>query len=322
MLNTIGIPKAVSYAERLNVGTPPSVPSLALGTSEVTLLSLSSAYAAFADGGVVHAPVFIRRVEDADGKVLLETKGKTQQAVTPATAFLMSSMLADVVNAGTAYKVRQAGFTLPAAGKTGTTNDYVDAWFVGYTPHLLTGVWVGFDQPATIVANGYAGDLAVPIWSAFMKIATRGDKPDWFEKPSNVVGVNVCRLSGKLPNVGCGNVQVERSDGFVETRSMIYTDYFLKGSQPTTVCPLHPGGAIGVLADSAGVPIGAPAMGGQSQPAPTTGTIAPAPPTDVTGGTVEEPKKKKRGFWSRLFGGGDDKKKSEESRKPKGPGGA
>ena len=324
MLNTIGIPKAVAYAQKLNIGTPPSVPSLALGTSDVTLLSLASAYAAFADAGVVHTPVFIRRVEDADGKVLFETKGTTQQAVTPATAFLMSSMLADVVNAGTAYKARQAGFTLPAAGKTGTTNDYVDAWFVGYTPHVLTGVWVGFDQPATIVANGYAGDLAVPIWAAFMKMATKGDKPDWFERPSNVVGVNVCRLSGKLPNVGCGNVQVEGTDGLVETRSMIYTDYFLKGAQPTTLCPLHPGGMIGALADSAGVPIAAPAIGPRPSPAPapTAGTIAPASPAQVSGGTVEEPKKKKRGFWSRLFGVGDDKKKSEEPKRPKGPGGA
>ena len=120
----------------------------------------------------------------------------------------MSSMLADVVNAGTAYKARQAGFTLPAAGKTGTTNDYVDAWFVGYTPHVITGVWVGFDQPQTIVSNGYAGELAVPIWAAFMKVATKDDKPDWFDRPSNVVGVNVCRLSGMLPNAGCDHVQV------------------------------------------------------------------------------------------------------------------
>ena len=109
----------------------------------------------------------------------------------------MSSMLSDVVNHGTAYKARQAGFTLPAAGKTGTTNDYLDAWFVGFTPRLVTGVWVGFDQPKTIISNGYAGDLTVPIWAGFMKAATRGDKPDGFERPASVVGVNVCRASGR-----------------------------------------------------------------------------------------------------------------------------
>ena len=81
-------------------------------------------------------------------------------------------MLEDVVNYGTAYRARQEGFTLPAAGKTGTTNDYVDAWFVGYTPNLATGVWIGFDKPRTIISNGFAGELAVPMWARFMKVAT------------------------------------------------------------------------------------------------------------------------------------------------------
>src|SRR3954462_5967388 len=125
MLNTVGIPKAVAYAQKLNVGTPPSVPSLALGASDVTLISLTAAYGAFADGGIVRTPVLIRKVEDSDGKVVYQDAGKSQRAVSESTAFLMSSMLADVISAGTAYKARQAGFTLPAAGKTGTTNDYV-----------------------------------------------------------------------------------------------------------------------------------------------------------------------------------------------------
>ena len=145
----------------------------------------------------------------------------------------MSSMLSDVINAGTAFRARQSGFTLPAAGKTGTTNDYNDAWFVGFTPHLVTGVWVGFDQPQTIASGGYAGELAVPIWGAFMKRATRGDKPDWFERPANVVGVNVCRMSGKLPAGGCDSVSVVDRDGQVEKRSMVYTEYFVRGTEPT-----------------------------------------------------------------------------------------
>ena len=99
------------------------------------------------------------------------------QVLAPQTAFLMTSMLSDVVNYGTAYRARQEGFTLPAAGKTGTTNDYVDAWFVGYTPNLATGVWIGFDKPRTIIANGFAGELAVPLWARFMKIATVKHKP-------------------------------------------------------------------------------------------------------------------------------------------------
>ena len=280
------------------------MPSLALGTSEVTLLSLTAAYGAFADAGTLRAPVFIRRVEDADGKVLYTDPGKAQRAISEASAFLMSSMLADVVNAGTAYKARQTGFTLPAAGKTGTTNDYVDAWFVGYTPHLVTGVWVGFDQPKTIVANGYAADLAVPIWSTFMKTATKGDKPDWFDRPDNVVAVNVCRLSGKLPNTGCGSVVNVNDDGSFETKSMIYTDYFVKGTQPTTLCPLHQSNAfISAGAQSPQMPV-TPGVG--STPTGAIGTTGVAPPV-VSGGKVETPPeqpKKKKGFWGRIFGRG------------------
>ena len=303
MLNTIGIPAAVAYAEKLNVGTPPSVPSLALGASEVTLLALTAAYGSFADEGLLHAPVLIRRVEDSDGTVLYQDPGKAQPAVSPATAFLMSSMLADVINAGTAYKARQGGFTLPAAGKTGTTNDYVDAWFVGFTPHLVTGVWVGFDQPRTIVSNGYAAELAVPIWAGFMKTATKGDKPDWLTKPANVVAVNVCRESGKLPNYGCTAVASADEDGYLITKSQVYTDYFVKGAQPTTVCPLHPGG---ILADGAmlAIPGSVPTTG-------ITPPVAPGTTPPLTGGIIEKPAEKKKGFWGRIFGG--DKNKDKKS---------
>lgn len=327
MLNTVGIPTAVSFAQKLNVGTPPSVPSLALGASEVTLLALTSGYGAFADEGIVRTPVFVRRVEDAEGKVLYQDAGKSHRAVSESTAFLMSSMLADVVNAGTAYKSRLAGFTLPAAGKTGTTNDFVDAWFVGYTPHLIAGVWIGFDQPKTILPNGYAGDLAVPIWTAFMKTATKGDKPDWFNRPSNVVGVNVCRMSGQLPNEGCDHVQVVNKDGNIETRSMIYTDYFVRGTQPTTVCPMHPAGSfIDAFAGALGVQVGhpAPADSASMPPPSATSTAGTSAGADaVHGGTIEQqkaeeeqPKKKKRGFWSRFFGR-DDKKKDDEKQDEK-----
>jgi penicillin-binding protein 1A len=315
LLGTIGIPAAVSYAQKLNVGTPPSVPSLALGTSEVTLLSLTSAYGAFADQGIVRTPVLVRRVEDSDGKVLYVDAGKSQRAISEATAFLMSSMLADVINAGTAYKARQSGFTLPAAGKTGTTNDYIDAWFVGYTPHLVTGVWVGFDQPKMIVPNGYAAELAVPIWGAFMKTATKGDKPDWFARPANVVAVNVCRLSGKLPNYGCSNVLTADEYGNLETKSLVYTDYFVKGTQPTTTCPLHPGG---VTIDAAALPAPIPVPTAGQMPVPPSASAsasAPAPvpahphagTPGITGGTVETPPPppaKKKSIWKRIFGGG------------------
>src|SRR5204863_2174904 len=139
-----------------------AVPSLALGSGEVSLLSMTSAYAAFPNQGMVAPPLLIRRVEDASGHVLFMSSGREERALTEATAFIMTSMMSDVINAGTAWQARRVGFTLPAAGKTGTTNDYRDAWLIGFTPHLVAGVWIGYDMPRTIIANGYAGDPAAP----------------------------------------------------------------------------------------------------------------------------------------------------------------
>src|SRR5579862_3121314 len=110
-------------------------------------------------------------------------------------------------------RARRIGFTLPAAGKTGTTNGFNDAWFIGFTPKLVAGVWVGFDQPHTILPNGFAADIAVPLWTAFMKAATRNDKPTWFTPPPGVTTAVVCRLSGKLATEGCQQVDVVGKDG-------------------------------------------------------------------------------------------------------------
>ncbi|HXG56294.1 MAG TPA: PBP1A family penicillin-binding protein [Vicinamibacterales bacterium] len=326
MLTTVGIPAAVAAAEKLNVGTPPSVPSLALGASDVTLLSLTAAYGAFASAGIVRQPVLLRRVDDNDGETLYTDEKKSHRAVSEATAFMMSSMLADVINHGTGYRVRQSGFTLPAAGKTGTTNDYVDAWFVGFTPRVVTGVWVGFDQPSTIIANGYGGELAVPIWAGFMKEATKGHEGTWFERPAGVAAVNVCRASGKLPNDGCSNVEVVTRDGWAETRSMVYTEFFRKGTEPRSVCQVHNSffeGLTGVSDDSgdASAPR-QPRLPDQAMPEP--------PPSDrisggvLPGGPGGDKKEKKGGFWSNVFGDGkgDDKKKNDqkppEKKKPGG----
>jgi penicillin-binding protein 1A len=325
LLNTVGIPKAVSAAQKMNVGTPPSVPSLALGASDVTLSALTAAYGAFANGGIVRKPMLVRRVEDSDGNVLYNEPGKADRAISESTAFLMASMLADVINAGTAYRARQSGFALPAAGKTGTTNDYVDAWFVGFTPKLVTGVWIGFDQPKTIIRNGYAGEIAVPLWAGFMKVATKNDKPEWLARPANVIGTNVCRISGKLPAGGCDHVDVVNRDGVVEKRSMIYTEYFVKGTQPTEECPLHQDRGFldaiaGVFGKDSGpppMPVGATGLPAPPPPPHSAGTAA-APPQQAPAEAEAAPQQKKRGFWSRIFGGGRDKKeddKKDEDRK-------
>jgi membrane carboxypeptidase/penicillin-binding protein len=322
----------VQYAKQLGVGDVPGVPSLALGSGEVTLDSMTAAYAAFANHGLVPKPLLIRRVEDQDGRLLFENHETTTRAISDVTAFLMSTMLADVINAGTGWTARRLGFTLPAAGKTGTTNDFNDAWFVGYTPHLVAGVWVGFDQPHTIVPNGFAADIAVPAWTTFMKAATTHDKPEWLLPPPGVTTATVCRISGKLATEGCQDVEVVTKDGLIERRSMVYTEYFARGSAPTSYCDLHPTRAImtkiiAVLGGEAPAP--PPARvdeTGTPTPAATSGTSVPTgvAVTEVPEVAPSPPVKKKRGFWSRVFGFGKDgeaEKPQAETKAKKKPGG-
>jgi penicillin-binding protein 1A len=305
MLDQVGIPITVQYAERMGVGSVPSVPSLALGSGEVTLLSMTSAFSTFANDGLVPTPVLVRRVEGNDGEVLYLNEQVQQRAISEATAFQMSEMLADVVNSGTAWPARREGFMLPAAGKTGTTNDYHDAWFIGFTPHLTTGVWVGYDQPRTIIGRGYAAELAVPMWARFMKEATRNDKADWFSRPSGVTTARICRLSGKLATDSCHD----------DERSLAYYENFVAGTEPTETCPIHnpvvakPFRALAALfgLKSASGTSHAPAAAPPQQAAVTE---APPPPPKVDA----QPAPKKRGFWGRVFGVGKDKKDDERKR--------
>ena len=227
----------------------------------------------------------------------------------------MANMLTDVINAGTAYQARANGFNLPAAGKTGTTNDYVDAWFVGFTPKLVAGVWIGFDQPQTIVSNGYGGDLAVPVWADFMKAATKGDKAGWLKRPKTSSRVDICRMSGKRPVEGCSDVEVVSKTGETQVRSMVYPEYFVKGTEPSETCPILPAPAcsrrLGGL------------FGGGSGPAPVAERASPLPqhraprragerapprrrPKARRSRSRQDEPKKKRGFWGRIFGSKQD----------------
>jgi penicillin-binding protein 1A len=276
--------------------------------------------------------MLIRRVEDQDGRVLFENRELSTRAISDTTAFLMSTMMADVINAGTGARARRIGFTLPAAGKTGTTNDFNDAWFVGFTPKLVAGVWVGFDQPHTILPNGFAADVAVPLWATFMKAATKADKPEWLLPPSDVTAVNVCRLSGKLPAEGCTDVEVVSKDGQTDHRSMIYTEYFARGTEPTTYCDLHPAtGISGRIAGFLGIGA-APAPARAEDPsvvvAPPAGAVVGTSGTGAGGGvtTALNPPliaptpeaRPKRGFWSRLFGRDKDHE-HDQQRDPQQP---
>ena len=305
LLQQVGIDRAVQYAGAMGIGPLPPVPSLALGSGEVTLEALTTAYAAFANRGFVPEPVLIRRVEDRDGRVLYEHQPGGRRAIKASTAFLMASMLADVVNAGTAARARSLGFTRPAAGKTGTTNDFNDAWFIGFTPRLVAGVWVGFDRPQTILPRGFAAEVAVPLWAAFMKRATANDPPDWFDPPPDLTTAAVCRMSGKLATEGCEDVEVIEGGRAVH-RSMVYTEYFVKGTEPTSSCDLHQRrGLLGRIAGLFGLDHPPPAI---VPPRPVEeGMGAPRPPQEPppAASGAAAPKPRKRGFWKRLFGIGN-----------------
>jgi penicillin-binding protein 1A len=313
MLQEIGIPAAVRYAERLGIGSVPSVPSLALGSGEVTLMSMTAAYAAFANKGMLPTPTFIRRVETADGQVLFDSHEPPKRAVSEGTAFLMANMMADVINSGTAWTARRTGFTLPAAGKTGTTNDYHDAWFVGFTPKLVAGVWIGYDQPRTIVNGGYAAELAVPLWARFMMAATKGDQPEWFTPPSSVTTATICRLSGKLATDACRNAPVVGPDGTLQDGSNVYTEYFIRGTEPTEYCPLHTTNSGPLTTLAANAPAPPPARSGASTPQPTAKMSSPSSAPQSATAQPEKPKKK-RGFWARLFGRGDDQENKKDEK--------
>lgn len=311
LLQDVGIGKTVRYAKAMGVGNVPAVPSLALGSGEVTLESMTAAYSAFANAGQVAKPFVIRRVEDRSGQVLFLQKPQVTQAVSEQTAFLMASMLSDVINAGTAARARGLGFSLPAAGKTGTTNDFNDAWFVGFTPKLVAGVWVGFDAPRTIMPRGFASDVAVPLWTAFMKAATAGDKAEWLKTPSDITTATVCRMSGRLAVEGCEHAETLSEDGQVVRRSMVYTEYFRTGTQPTASCDLHQSRTI--LTHEVASALG---DGEKPEPPPAAVAVVPPPPPPAAQRTspvevataapapaaAPEPEPKRRGFWGRVFG--------------------
>jgi membrane peptidoglycan carboxypeptidase len=288
MINTVGVRTAVEYAKKLDLGDQPPVPSLALGAGEVTLESMTMAYAAFANGGFVRDPVFIRKVVDREGNVLFQAKDEPRRAIQETTAFFMSDMLTDVINHGTAYGARREGFTLPAAGKTGTTNDYKDGWFVGYTPSLVAGVWVGFDKPKTVFNGGYAAQVAVPIWARFMRDATRGAKAEWFERPKDIIGVAICRVSGRLATDGCRAGDVTYDDfGNPVQRSYVVTQYYRKGMAPRDYCDVHGGYHPPVLAGDPADP-GAQVAPPPGAPDPST-PVAPPPGTPDPNPTVLPP---------------------------------
>jgi penicillin-binding protein 1A len=220
LLEKVGVDETVRYARKLGVKSPlqPYL-SLALGSSDVTLMELTSAYATFANHGVRQDPLAILMITDSTGRTVYASDAVPEQVMKPEIAYLVTNLLKGVVERGTGWKARSLG--RPTAGKTGTTNDYRDAWFVGYTPSLVAGVWVGYDDQRSIGRKETGARAALPIWLEFMKKAHKDVEPEDFAPPEGIIFKQVDAKTGLLSTESCPNSLREA---------------FLPGTEPRKYC--------------------------------------------------------------------------------------
>jgi membrane carboxypeptidase/penicillin-binding protein len=220
----IGSPPVLTLASHVGLPELPDVPSLALGTGVVTPLDLTAAYAVFPNGGRAVKPRPIVQVIDGDGSEVLAVPATATPVLSAGAAFQMVSMLEDVIDQGTGSRARALGVRFPVGGKTGTTDDFKDAWFIGFSSAVVAGVWVGFDQPASIAPIGYGARIALPIWADFMARTTRLLPPRAFDVPDGLQQETLCRVSHLRAVEGCPG----------------YTEYFKEGDDvPRQLCNLH-----------------------------------------------------------------------------------
>jgi len=201
------LPVVRDLAIKSGLSETPMVPAIYLGAFEATLKDLTAAYTMFPNQGVRRQPYIIERIEDREGHTIYKASRAQLACVSPAASYVMTELLQDVLRKGTGASASSEGLTIPAAGKTGTTDDYKDAWFVGYTTQLTCGVWVGFDRPQRIADRGYGSTLALPIWVDFMEEANKFKyEAAAFPRPTDLMTVTLCRSSGQLSTVGCQDV--------------------------------------------------------------------------------------------------------------------
>jgi len=223
-----GYERVADLWSRVGVGTTARpVPSIALGVFEATPLEMAEAYTLFVNDGTVRPLRAVRRLV-GNGRTLDVAPTPGRRVARADTTYLVTSLLESVLNEGTGRGTRARGFTRDAAGKTGTTNDLRDAWFVGFTPELLAVVWVGFDDNEPVGLGG--AQAALPIWTAFMKDALAGHPNRSFQAPSGVTTALIDRQTGMLARPECPDV---------------VTEVFLAGTEPETYCDLHGGGGVG-----------------------------------------------------------------------------
>ncbi|HEU5163139.1 MAG TPA: penicillin-binding transpeptidase domain-containing protein, partial [Thermoanaerobaculia bacterium] len=221
----VGGNKVIDFARRCGITSPlEQYPSLALGAAGVSPLEMTAAFGAFANGGIWAKPRLVRRITDATQKVLEENYPEYREATSAQTAYLLTHAMTGVVRRGTGYKAHV--IPGPVAGKTGTTNGYTDAWFVGFTPELAVGVWIGYDDPSRSLGGGSTGgDIALPLWVDFFQRVDekklRGEPKTEFARPANIVLVPMDLKSGRRGEGPCGRVIVEA---------------FVAGTEPTRDC--------------------------------------------------------------------------------------
>ncbi|HEV8673292.1 MAG TPA: penicillin-binding protein 1A [Methylomirabilota bacterium] len=220
----IGVARLIEAAKRLGIQSPlqPNL-ALALGASDVTLLELTAAYAALANQGVRMEPIAVRYVTDAQGRLVEENIPQGREAASPAVAYVLTQMLRGAVERGTAVSAR--ALARPVAGKTGTTNDFSNAWFVGYTPSIAAGVWVGHDRVRSLGPDETGARAALPIWIGLMRELFKDRPPEDFPLPDNVTMARIDMTTGFLANPTC-------------PKPVVMT--FVAGTEPTRFCPVHP----------------------------------------------------------------------------------
>ncbi len=223
LIEKITIPAFLDMAAKLGIESSlPPYPSVALGAGEVTLLELTNAYATIASGGLRARPRMIQRVTDRNGKVVFQQLPVIHEAVDPRPCFQLTQILMGVVQHGTGWRAK--ALNRPVAGKTGTTNDYTDAWFIGYIPDLVVGVWIGYDIH-TKLGNGETGSKAAgPIFTDFMMDVSAEEDIKDFEVPEGITWKNVCYDTGYLAAPGCPKTILEAFNG---------------DNYPKIVCPVH-----------------------------------------------------------------------------------
>lgn len=220
----VGTDNVITMAKRFGITTPmPPYPSMFIGSADVYPVQMIAAYSVFANLGLRISPHAILKVEDASGKVVWQPPIQREAVLSPEESWLMVSMMKDVVIRGTGARVWSSGFRVPAGGKTGTTNDGADVWFIGYTADLVAGVWMGFDRPQKIKGNAQGGELAAPAWTSFMTEVYRRkpQPPDW-PRPDGVIVREVDAATGRLANSTC--------------MTSVVTEFFVQGTEPTRSC--------------------------------------------------------------------------------------